>query len=197
MLARLHSTLSRALRPSTPLPTLSRTSSTRALSSTSPPQPVLAVAASVFRAVPTSRDALEVLLIKRAKAPLESWWSLPGGRVEPGETMRQAAARELVEESALHVPPSDLQPCFATDGIFDVHGSDHSVDGLEHVEQLGFHYGIVQFTATLPHDVAAQAVAGSDASALAWIDVTTALPSLAQVTPMVRRVVSAAIKSHS
>jgi len=41
----------------------------------------------------------EVLLVKRAKPPF--LWSLPGGRIEPGETAEQAAVRELAEETGV------------------------------------------------------------------------------------------------
>jgi 8-oxo-dGTP diphosphatase len=41
----------------------------------------------------------EVLLIRRGAAPFENQWSLPGGRIEWGETARAAALRELKEET--------------------------------------------------------------------------------------------------
>lgn len=44
-----------------------------------------------------------VLLIKRAYPPYRGLWTLPGGRLEHGETAEQAAARELMEEMALVV----------------------------------------------------------------------------------------------
>lgn len=49
-----------------------------------------------------------VLLIRRARQPWLGRWSLPGGRLEPGETAPQAAARELIEEVGLRV--SGLRP---------------------------------------------------------------------------------------
>lgn len=59
---------------------------------TSPPlRPVLAVSTAVFR------DG-QVLLARRGAAPLRGLWSLPGGRVEPGETLAEAARREMMEE---------------------------------------------------------------------------------------------------
>lgn len=42
-----------------------------------------------------------VLLVRRAHPPLRRQWSLPGGRVEPGETPAAALARELCEETGL------------------------------------------------------------------------------------------------
>jgi 8-oxo-dGTP diphosphatase len=47
------------------------------------------------------------LLIKRGKAPEAGLWTFPGGRVEPGETLRQAAAREVREETSLLVEVGD------------------------------------------------------------------------------------------
>ncbi|WP_304073178.1 NUDIX hydrolase [Maricaulis maris] len=41
----------------------------------------------------------EVLLIKRGKPPYEGQWSLPGGKIEYGETAAEAASRELAEET--------------------------------------------------------------------------------------------------
>jgi 8-oxo-dGTP diphosphatase len=43
----------------------------------------------------------EVLLIRRATPPLQGQWSLPGGRLEPGETAQAAALRELAEETGI------------------------------------------------------------------------------------------------
>ena len=45
----------------------------------------------------------QVLLIQRAKAPWDGAWSLPGGRLEPGETAEDCATRELLEELGLRV----------------------------------------------------------------------------------------------
>lgn len=57
-------------------------------------RPVLAASIAVFREG-------QVLLARRAKPPAEGRWSLPGGRVEPGETLAEAALRELSEETGL------------------------------------------------------------------------------------------------
>ena len=43
----------------------------------------------------------EVLLIKRGKAPFKGQWSIPGGTLEFGETLHQAALRELMEETSV------------------------------------------------------------------------------------------------
>ena len=56
-----------------------------------PARPILAVSTAVFR------DG-RALLARRAQAPWRGAFSLPGGAVEIGETLEQAAARELAEE---------------------------------------------------------------------------------------------------
>ncbi len=48
-------------------------------------------------------DRDRVLLIQRARAPYFGMWSLPGGRLEAGETAEQAAEREILEEVGLRV----------------------------------------------------------------------------------------------
>jgi ADP-ribose pyrophosphatase YjhB (NUDIX family) len=48
------------------------------------------------------RDA-KVLLIRRGKEPYKDHWSLPGGGVERGETLREAVKREMLEETGLEV----------------------------------------------------------------------------------------------
>ena len=44
-----------------------------------------------------------LLLVRRAKPPEKDAWSIPGGKVEPGETLEDAVAREIAEEVGLRV----------------------------------------------------------------------------------------------
>jgi 8-oxo-dGTP diphosphatase len=48
-------------------------------------------------------DDGRVLLVLRARDPERDRWSVPGGRVEPGESLTEAAAREAYEETGLRV----------------------------------------------------------------------------------------------
>ena len=68
---------------------------------TYPQRPVLAVSAAIFR------DG-KVLLVRRARNPALNLYTLPGGAVETGETLKQAVAREVREETALEVEPVAL-----------------------------------------------------------------------------------------
>jgi ADP-ribose pyrophosphatase YjhB (NUDIX family) len=51
-----------------------------------------------------------VLLATRGKPPMDSLWSLPGGLVEPGETLGEAALRELMEEVGVEAKLSGVLP---------------------------------------------------------------------------------------
>ena len=61
-----------------------------------PSHPQLAVSAAIFR------DD-KILLVRRARSPAKGYYSLPGGRVEFGETLHAALHREVDEETALKI----------------------------------------------------------------------------------------------
>jgi 8-oxo-dGTP diphosphatase len=69
--------------------------------------------------VVTTTDG-HVLLIERGWDPHKGAWALPGGHVDPGETSRTAAARELAEEAGVHAAPTELVQV----GVFDQPGRD-------------------------------------------------------------------------
>jgi ADP-ribose pyrophosphatase YjhB (NUDIX family) len=50
-----------------------------------------------------------VLLCRRAEAPAAGWWALPGGFMECGESLEEAAARETLEETGVRVPVDALR----------------------------------------------------------------------------------------
>ena len=69
-------------------------------------------------------SAGRLLLVQRANDPGRGLWSLPGGRVEPGETDAAALVRELREETGLIVTPGRLAGVVsrpAPDGTFEIH----------------------------------------------------------------------------
>ncbi len=66
-----------------------------------PSHPQLAVSAAIFR------DG-NILLVRRAKSPARGFYSLPGGRVEFGETLHAALHREVDEETALKIEITGL-----------------------------------------------------------------------------------------
>jgi 8-oxo-dGTP diphosphatase len=66
-----------------------------------PDRPFLAVSAAI------ARDG-KVLLVRRARAPANGLFSLPGGVVEAGETLHEAVAREVREETSLVIEPVAL-----------------------------------------------------------------------------------------
>ena len=61
-----------------------------------PERPIVGVGAVIV-------DGGRVVLVRRRYEPLKGRWSLPGGAVEVGETLEGALAREMVEETGLHV----------------------------------------------------------------------------------------------
>jgi 8-oxo-dGTP diphosphatase len=66
-----------------------------------PRHPQLAVSAAIFR------DG-KILLVRRARSPGKGFYSLPGGRVEFGESLHEAVHREVDEETALKIEIVDL-----------------------------------------------------------------------------------------
>jgi 8-oxo-dGTP diphosphatase len=105
------------------------------------PKPIIkAASACVWR-------GNEVLLIERGQSLGQGFWSLPGGKVEPGETSLDAAHRELLEETGIVAALS------AHVGDFEV-----VTDIVSYV--------ISCFSG---HYVSGEALAQSDAKAVAWI----------------------------
>ncbi len=68
--------------------------------STQPPgrKPVVAVVLVIFT---VAEGDLKVLLTRRGIEPFEGWWAIPGGRLARGESLEEAAARKLVDETGM------------------------------------------------------------------------------------------------
>jgi 8-oxo-dGTP diphosphatase len=71
-----------------------------------PDRPIVGVGAVIL-------DGPRVVLVRRGTEPLKGEWSLPGGVLELGETLRQGVAREVMEETGLQVEVLDVA------GVFD------------------------------------------------------------------------------
>ena len=93
-------------------------------------------------------DAGDLLLIRRGTEPGAGRWTVPGGRVEAGETLAEAVVRELAEEAGL-------------EGVCD--------DLVGWVERLGdgHHHVILDFRVTVLER--REPVAGDDAAEAAWV----------------------------
>ena len=65
-----------------------------------------------------SDNKLSILLIKRGEHPFKGSWALPGGFLQPAETIEECAAREITEEA--NVTPASLMPV----GVFSELGRD-------------------------------------------------------------------------
>jgi 8-oxo-dGTP diphosphatase len=96
-------------------------------------------------AVAVDRDSL--LLVERGRPPDVGRWSLPGGRVRPGEPLVAAVEREMLEETGLIVECGDLV------GWAERISEDH-------------HFVIFDFHVEVKGGVA---VAGDDAAAVRWV----------------------------
>jgi 8-oxo-dGTP diphosphatase len=93
-----------------------------------------------------------VVLVKRRHPPLQDEWSIPGGVLEVGELVREAAIREAHEETGLTVEPGELL------GVYD--------RVLRNPEKrVQYHYVLIDF---LCRWVAGDLAAASDAAEVHW-----------------------------
>jgi 8-oxo-dGTP diphosphatase len=96
------------------------------------------------------------LLVRRASEPLSGEWSVPGGMLELGETLRDGVRREVLEETGLVVEPGEVLDIF--DSIF--------TDGEGRTQ---YHYVLIDY---LCRPVSSEAMAGSDVSEVRWVSET-------------------------
>jgi 8-oxo-dGTP diphosphatase len=130
-----------------------------------PKSPLLGVGAVVLRRG-------KVLLVCRAQEPCKGEWTFPGGLVELGETLREAAERETYEETGIRIRAGEVLE--VVDSLVKGTGG-----------RLRFHYSIVDVVCKYlfgsPHP-------GDDVSEVAWVPVEQALRMpLAGVTTKVLR----------
>jgi ADP-ribose pyrophosphatase len=111
-----------------------------------PGNPRVAVGAVVFK------DE-RVLLVRRGQPPSEDLWAIPGGSVEIGETLQEAAEREILEETGITVRAGE--PVYT----FDVIDRDSA-------GKIRFHYVIVDLAADY---VTGEPKAGDDAAEARWV----------------------------
>ncbi len=111
-----------------------------------PSNPMVAVGAVVFKEE-------RVLLVRRGQPPSENLWAIPGGSVEIGETLQEAAEREILEETGIKIQAGE--PVFTFDVI--------ERDGIG---KIRFHYVIVDLAADY---ITGDPQAGDDAAEARWV----------------------------
>jgi ADP-ribose pyrophosphatase len=117
-----------------------------------------------------------VLMVLRGNSPSRGTWAIPGGSVRLGETLREAAEREILEETGVVIRAGD--PVFVFDAI------EQDPGGV-----VKYHYVIVDLTADY---VSGCPRAGDDAADARWIT-EAELPHL-PVNPATRRLLAEKFK---
>jgi ADP-ribose pyrophosphatase YjhB (NUDIX family) len=116
-----------------------------------------------------------VLLVQRGTEPAKGQWSIPGGLIDVGESLREAVAREVLEETGLVVEPVDL------------------IELLDRIHRDGdrvrYHYVIADYLCRV---VGGTLLAASDADAVRWVErAEWNSHSILRIDPMTARVIEA------
>ncbi len=103
-----------------------------------------------------------VVVVRRGHAPAAGLWSIPGGRVEPQESLTDAVRREVLEETGLEVEVCEVVGCIELDA------SDTSDSGGDADAWADVRYAVTDFYAT-PLDPTVALLAGDDALEARWV----------------------------
>ena len=126
-----------------------------------PQAPLVGVGAIVF-------NRGRVLLVRRAKDPRGGQWSLPGGLQKLGETVAEAACREVMEEASLAIHVLGLADVVDLIERDDGDGAGDAAGGDDGAGRVRYHYTLVDLVACCDDDAVRP---GSDAAEVAWADV--------------------------
>ena len=130
-------------------------------------------------------DHGRVLLIQRDRPPSAGRWTIPGGRVEPGETLAQACARELAEETGLEVETGPLVEVLERIGR-DPDAAPNAQEAGGQGAALQYHFVILDF---LVHVRGGRLAAAGDARDARWCTAAdlAALPLTEGLEPVLER----------
>lgn len=95
----------------------------------------------------------KILLVLRGRAPNKDQWAIPGGKVRPGEPLKEAVEREILEETGVAIRVAELA---------------YQFEFIEHDEEGGlrYHYVVLDYFADY---LSGEPCAGDDAAEASWV----------------------------
>jgi 8-oxo-dGTP diphosphatase len=111
-----------------------------------PKRPIVGVGAIILK-----RD--RILMAQRGKQPLMGWWSLPGGALEIGESLKDAIRREVREETGLEIRPL---------GVFEIF--ERIIPDATGAPE--YHYVLIDYLCRITGGILC---AGDDVCQVAWV----------------------------